>query len=85
MVYITGDKHADFSGVFDFCYDKKTSLDDVLIILGDAGINYYANYKVQMCDTTEKIETFMEMFKGISIVEVARTGTLALQKCKETD
>lgn len=45
MVYITGDKHADFSGVFDFCYDKKTSLDDVLIILGDAGINYYANYK----------------------------------------
>lgn len=45
MVYITGDKHADFSEVFDFCYDKKTSLDDVLIILGDAGINYYANYK----------------------------------------
>ena len=40
---------------------------------------------IQMCDTTEKIETFMEMFKGISIVEVARTGTLALQKCKETD
>lgn len=45
MVYITGDKHADFSEVFDFCYDKKTSLDDVLIVLGDAGINYYANYK----------------------------------------
>ena len=40
---------------------------------------------IQMCDTPEKIQTFMEMFKGISIVEVARTGTLALQKCKETD
>lgn len=43
MIYITGDKHADFREVLDFCYDSKTSLDDTLIVLGDAGINYYAN------------------------------------------
>ena len=43
MIYITGDKHADFKGVFYFCKANKTTIDDILIILGDAGINYYAN------------------------------------------
>ena len=45
MIYITGDKHADFREVFDFCYDNETTLDDILIVLGDAGINYCANEK----------------------------------------
>lgn len=45
MIYITGDKHADFKEVFYFCYSNKTSLNDILIILGDSGINYYANEK----------------------------------------
>lgn len=40
---------------------------------------------IQMCDTPERIQLLISMFKGISIVEVARTGTLALQKCMETD
>lgn len=43
MIYITGDKHANFRSVFNFCYEKKTKLDDILIILGDSGINYHAN------------------------------------------
>ncbi len=45
MIYITGDKHGDFRDVFYFCHENKTSLEDILIILGDAGINYYANEK----------------------------------------
>lgn len=45
MIYITGDKHADFREVFYFCYANETTLDDILIVLGDAGINYYANEK----------------------------------------
>ena len=45
MIYITGDKHADFREVFYFCYVNETTLDDILIVLGDAGINYYANDK----------------------------------------
>lgn len=45
MIYITGDKHADFREVFYFCYANETTLDDILIVLGDAGINYYANDK----------------------------------------
>lgn len=48
MIYITGDKHADFREVFYFCYANKTTLDDILIVLGDAGINYYASDKDYM-------------------------------------
>ena len=40
---------------------------------------------IQMCDTPERVQLLLDMFKGISIVEVARTGCLALQKCKESE
>lgn len=40
---------------------------------------------IQMCDIPERIQILISMFKTVSIVEVARTGTLALQKCGETD
>lgn len=39
--YITGDKHRNFSRVKNFCRDMNTRRKDVLIILGDAGFNYY--------------------------------------------
>ena len=45
MIYITGDKHANFREVFNYCYNNKTTLEDVLIVLGDSGINYYKNGK----------------------------------------
>ncbi len=40
---------------------------------------------IQICDLPDKIQLFMDMLKSISVVEVARTGTLALQKCIDTD
>lgn len=40
---------------------------------------------IQMCDTPERTKLLIDMFNSVSIVEVARTGTLALPKCKETD
>ena len=40
-IYITGDTHGDFRRVAAFCDKVKSTKDDVLIILGDAGINYY--------------------------------------------
>ena len=40
---------------------------------------------IQMCDTPERVNIFLDMFKSVSIVEVARTGTLALQKCIESE
>ncbi len=44
-VYITGDTHGKFDRVQYFCHEHNTTTDDVLIILGDAGINYCHNYK----------------------------------------
>lgn len=38
---------------------------------------------IQVCDTPEKIRLMINMLQSISIVEVARTGTLALSKCME--
>lgn len=43
------------------------------------------NMIIQVCDTPERTVQFLKMLKGISILEVARTGTLALQKCSESD
>ena len=40
---------------------------------------------IQMCDTPERVQLLLDMFKSVSIVEVARTGCLALQKCSESD
>ena len=39
MIYITGDTHRDFSRLDKMEFNN----DDLLIILGDAGINYYLN------------------------------------------
>ena len=39
---------------------------------------------IQICDRPERVRLFISMMKGISIVEMARTGTLALQKCLDS-
>lgn len=44
-IYVTGDTHRDFSRVTDFCGRMNTSKSGTLIILGDAGINYYGYWK----------------------------------------
>ena len=43
--YITGDKHRNFQYVKDFCREMNTRRKDVLIILGDAGFNYYEDVR----------------------------------------
>lgn len=40
---------------------------------------------IQICDVPEKTKLLMDMLQSISVVEVARTGTLALPKCTECD
>lgn len=40
---------------------------------------------LQICDIPERTKLLLTMLQSISIVEVARTGTLALQKCLESD
>lgn len=41
MIYITGDTHGNFNHIVEFANKMQTTLDDVMIILGDAGLNYY--------------------------------------------
>ena len=40
---------------------------------------------IQVCDVPEKTKLFIQLLASNSIVEVARTGTLALPKCSEND
>lgn len=39
MIYITGDCHGEFAKIRRFCMEMKTTREDIMIILGDAGIN----------------------------------------------
>lgn len=45
MIYITGDTHGEFSRIERFCERIKPTRDDTMIILGDAGINYYGGWR----------------------------------------
>ena len=40
MIFITGDTHGEFSRIEMLCQRAETTRDDILIILGDAGINF---------------------------------------------
>lgn len=40
MIYITGDTHRDFTHIKKFCVEQNTTINDTMIILGDACINY---------------------------------------------
>lgn len=41
MVYITGDTHRVYDDIEAFCKRNKTTKNDLIIILGDNGVNYY--------------------------------------------
>ena len=45
MTYITGDTHGDFSRYIDFTKSMQPTEDDVMIVLGDAGLNYYGDIR----------------------------------------
>ena len=45
MFYITGDTHGDFSRYIPFTARAKPTENDVMIILGDVGLNYYKGKK----------------------------------------
>lgn len=43
--FLTGDTHGNFTRIAKFCERIKTTKDDVMCILGDAGVNYYLDEK----------------------------------------
>lgn len=46
--FLTGDTHGVFNRIEVFCRENNTTKDDILCILGDAGINYYLNKRDYM-------------------------------------
>lgn len=40
---------------------------------------------IQICDVPEKTNLLIKMLQSVSVVEVARTGTLALPKCMDME
>ena len=47
MIYLTGDTHGDFQRIAHFCARMHTRPSDIMIILGDAGINFYGGWRDQ--------------------------------------
>ena len=43
MYYITGDTHGNCARLLDFSQEYSLTAEDTIIILGDAGLNYYAD------------------------------------------
>lgn len=69
-------------------YNKNTRRDimEICEIMKAQIVDMSKNQMViQMCDTPEKTELLVSMLQPVGIVEVARTGTLALQKCSESE
>lgn len=56
MIYITGDTHRDFSHIELFCETYDTSKDDIMIVLGDACINYFGAMRD---DLTKRYLTYL--------------------------
>lgn len=48
MIYLTGDTHGSFERISEYCHRFKTTKEDVMIILGDAGINYYEGKRAEL-------------------------------------
>lgn len=40
-IYITGDTHCNFERIYEFCKTHNTSRNDIMIILGDVGLNFW--------------------------------------------
>ena len=64
MIYITGDTHREFERILDFCKTNKTSKDDVLLILGDAGINYYGEQDIEIKETLKELPITLFCIQG---------------------
>lgn len=45
MVYYTGDIHGRPDVIVEFCNQYNLTTDDIVVILGDVGANYYGGYK----------------------------------------
>lgn len=66
--------------------NNRKDIMDICTIMKAQIVDMSKNYfMIQICDIPERTAMLLEMFQSISIVEVARTGTLALKKCIDNE
>lgn len=64
-VFITGDKHGKYDTIRNFCLKWNTSKEDLLIVLGDNGINYFNNSRdTKLKHKLESLPITFFMIKG---------------------
>ncbi len=67
-----------------FNKSNRKDIMEICEIMGASIVDMSRNVlMIQMCDTPERVRLFLDVMKGQSIVEISRTGTLALTKCAE--
>ncbi len=69
-------------------YNKNNRRDimETCEVMGAQIVDMSKHYMtIQICDLPEKIDLMISLLQSISVVEVARTGTLALIKCRENE
>jgi acetolactate synthase-1/3 small subunit len=69
-------------------YNKNNRRDllEICDISGASIVDMSAHFlTMQICDIPEKIKMMLKLLQPIGIMEVARTGTLALIKCSESE
>lgn len=65
MIYLTGDIHGDVNRIIDFCEEYHTTKDDILILLGDVGFNYFLNDRdVLMKETASELPITLFCIRG---------------------
>lgn len=65
MVILTGDTHREFDRIFEFCEEYETTTSDIIVILGDAGINYYLDYSdVQLKEELSELNATLFLVHG---------------------
>ena len=66
--------------------DNRKDIMEICDIMKSQIVDMSRHYlMIQICDEPGRIQLLIEMLRSVSIVEVARTGTLALSKCMEND
>lgn len=65
MVILAGDTHRVFDGIFELCEEYETTRKDIVVILGDAVINYYLDSSdEQLKDELSEIEATLFIVYG---------------------
>ena len=87
----TFDEHQSISRELMLCkvkYNKnnRREIMEICEILKAEIVDMSRHYlMIQICNTPEKTKLLLTMLQSVSIVEVARTGTLALMRCAESE